>query len=79
MNENQHAAINAVCRLFYFVKPNGDPTEQEVRGYYDRVMSEKCTCKTIERNEHGRVTNVCRRCQCKPKLETAWPFLAEPT
>lgn len=78
MNKNQHAAINAVCGLFHIVKPKGDPTEQEVRGYYEKVMRADCTCK-IERIEHGTVRSVCRKCECEEKLNIAWPFLAEPT
>ncbi len=78
MNKNQQAAIKTVCFLFPIVTPKGDPTEKEVRDIYNHVMSDECTCKTIKRHEHGRVTNVCRKCQCKPLLETAWPFLAEP-
>lgn len=78
MNENQQAAIKTVCQLFYIVEPKGDPTEKEVRGYYEKVMRDDCTCD-VNRVERGAVTNVCRKCQCKPLLETAWPFLAEPT
>ena len=78
MNKNKQAAINAVCHLFYIVKPKGDPTEQQVRGYYEKVMRDECRCET-ERNEHTQVTNVCRKCECEKKLKIAWPFLAEPT
>ena len=78
MNENEQAAVNAVCSLFYFPKPRGVPTDQEVRAYYERVMRDKCTCE-IERIERGTARSVCRKCECKDKLEIAWPFLAEST
>lgn len=78
MNKDQQAAINAVCDLFPIVKPRGVPTEQEVRGYYETVMRDKCACE-IKPIERGTVTSVCRRCECEKKLKIAWPFLAEPT
>ena len=77
MNKNQQAAINAVCDLFHIVRPRGVPTEQEVRGYYEKVMRDECTCK-IERIERGTVRSVCRKCECEEKLKIAWPILAEP-
>ncbi len=76
MNKNQQAAIKTVCQLFYIVEPKGDPTEKEVRGYYERVMREDCQCEIEFPAGGGTVRDKCRRCRCKDDLETAWPFLA---
>lgn len=79
MNEKQQRAINAVCHLFPVVRPKGDPSEQTVREIYERVMSDNCQCEFEFPDGGGTVRDKCRMCRCKDDLETAWPFLAEPT